>query len=91
MQRSSMLLGVAAVGAIIFGASHTATAQGAWCEANCKDLCRKIYGSSGAVQCFAAIPCADYKGRTCAPGKVVEARYVVYCNSNKGKAGTTCR
>src|SRR5215470_2719320 len=24
-------------------------------------------------------------GRACAPAKVVEARYIVYCNANKGK------
>jgi hypothetical protein len=91
--RYSSILWVAAISAAALGSMATgpADAQGAWCEANCKALCRKIYGSAGAIQCFAQIPCSDYVGRTCAPDKVVEARYIVYCNANKGKAGTTCR
>jgi hypothetical protein len=94
MGRSSMRLGaVLATAAILLVASTPGSAQqgSPWCEANCKDLCRKIYGSKGAAECFATIPCSNYVGRQCAPAKVVEARYIVYCNSNKGKAGTTCR
>lgn len=60
-----------------------------WCEANCKSLCTKIYGSAGAANCFAQIPCANYAGRACAPQAVVNARYVIYCHSHKGTG--TCR
>jgi hypothetical protein len=94
MRHSSMLFAaaLAAAGALFIASIPASAQQGSpWCEANCKDLCRKIYGSKGAAECFATIPCANYVGRQCAPAKVVEARYVVYCNSNKGKAGTTCR
>ena len=69
--------------------ANPAAAQGAWCEANCKSLCTKIYGRSGAARCFAQIPCANYAGRQCAPAAVVSARYVVYCHNNRGKG--TCR
>ena len=66
-----------------------ARAQGAWCEANCKALCTKIYGKAGAASCFAQIPCANYAGRACAPAAVVNARYVTYCHGHKGTG--TCR
>jgi hypothetical protein len=66
-----------------------AFAQGAWCEANCKALCTKIWGSAGAAGCFAQIPCASYAGRACAPAAVVNARYITYCHANQGKG--TCR
>jgi hypothetical protein len=68
---------------------QVASAQGDWCEANCKSLCTKIYGRAGAAQCFAQIPCANYAGRKCAPAAVVNARHITYCHSNKGKG--TCR
>jgi len=66
-----------------------ALAQGAWCEANCKALCLKIYGKSGAGECIARIPCRNYAGKPCAPASVVNARYVTFCHSNPGKG--TCR
>jgi hypothetical protein len=93
MQRSSFFFAAAiALLAVSPLPSERASAQGgAWCEANCKDLCRKIYGRAGASECFATIPCANYAGRKCAPADVVQSRYVVYCHNNKGKAGTTCR
>ena len=69
--------------------ANPAAAQGAWCEANCKSLCMKIYGGAGAAQCFAQIPCANYADRQCAPAAVVNARYTVYCHNNRGKG--TCR
>jgi len=76
---------------IIAGASIEPTwaQQGAWCEANCKALCTKIWGSAGAANCFAQIPCANYIGKACAPAAVVNARYITYCHNNKGKG--TCR
>lgn len=67
----------------------TTLAQGAWCEANCKALCTKIWGSAGAANCFAQIPCANYAGKACAPAAVVNARYITYCHANQGKG--TCR
>ena len=66
-----------------------AQAQGAWCEANCKALCAKIYGRAGAAECYARIPCANYAGKSCAPASVVNARYVTFCHANRGKG--TCR
>jgi hypothetical protein len=79
-----------ALGLAIYAMSAQASfAQGAWCEANCKSLCTKIWGAAGAAQCFAQIPCANYAGRQCAPAAVVNARYTVYCHNNRGKG--TCR
>ena len=69
--------------------NNTANAQGAWCEANCKSLCTKIWGPAGAANCFAQIPCSNYAGKACAPAEVVNARYITYCHANKGKG--TCR
>lgn len=77
--------------AVACGASVSSTwaQQGAWCEANCKALCTKIWGSAGAANCFAQIPCSNYVGKACAPAAVVNARYTVYCHNNSGKG--TCR
>ena len=81
---------VAAIFLVAFAASvGDAFTQGAWCEANCRALCTKIWGSAGASQCFAQIPCANYAGRACAPAAVVNARYITYCHANQGKG--TCR
>jgi hypothetical protein len=74
------------VGAIF---AQESSARGAWCEANCKSLCTKIYGRAGAASCFAQIPCASYAGRACAPAAVVNARYITYCHGHKGTG--TCR
>lgn len=75
----------------MYGTSVGATwsQQGTWCEANCKALCTKIWGSAGAANCFAQIPCSNYAGKACAPASVVNARYTVYCHGNQGKG--TCR
>lgn len=62
-----------------------ASAQGAWCEANCVSLCTKIYGKAGAAPCIASIPCVNYRGRPCAPASVVNARHITYCHNNPGK------
>jgi hypothetical protein len=86
-----MRTSLAIVATVLFTATphHPAAAQGPWCENNCKSLCTKIYGRAGAAQCFAQIPCANYANRQCAPAAVVNARYIVYCNSHKGTG--TCR
>jgi hypothetical protein len=83
------LLSIVVATIITVPVAGSAFAQGAWCEANCKALCTKIYGKSGAAQCFASIPCSNYAGKACASASVVNARYVVYCHSNPGKG--TCR
>jgi len=83
------LLVVAVAAGLYAMSSQVASAQGAWCEANCKALCTKIYGRAGARSCFAAIPCSNFSGRPCAPASVVNARYVTYCHNNRGQG--TCR
>lgn len=85
--RSLSTFAIATVASLIF--MNAVNAQGAWCEANCKSLCTKIYGKSGAAECIAKIPCANYAGKKCAPNAVVNARHVTYCHSNPGKG--TCR
>lgn len=75
----------------MYGASVNSSwaQQGAWCEANCKALCTKTWGSAGALNCFAQIPCSNYVGKACAPTAVVNARCTVYCHNNQGKG--SCR
>jgi hypothetical protein len=72
----------------IVAAPNRANAQSAWCEANCKTLCTKIWGKGGAPICFANIPCHNYAGRRCASADVVNARYKSFCQKNSGKG--TC-
>ena len=83
----TLVVVVALIASAVF--ARASFAQGAWCEANCKSLCTKIYGRTGAASCFAQIPCANYAGRACAPAAVVNARYITYCHGHKGTG--TCR
>lgn len=65
-------IGLLGIGFVLL-APLQASAQGAWCEANCVSLCTKIYGRAGAAPCIASIPCVNYRGRPCAPASVVNA------------------
>ncbi|SDG44365.1 hypothetical protein SAMN05216338_1001322 [Bradyrhizobium sp. Rc2d] len=71
---------------VVTNVGTTWAQQGAWCEANCKALCTKIWGSAGAASCFAQIPCSNCVGKACASAPVVHARYTVSCHNNPGKA-----
>jgi hypothetical protein len=85
--RKAVLIAIVVVACAFI--NNPANAQSAWCEANCKSLCTKIWGPAGAANCFAQIPCSNYAGKACAPAEVVNARYITYCHANKGKG--TCR
>lgn len=78
-----LALAIAIASSALLGATFVAQAQtkkGAWCEENCRQLCRLTFRDLEA--CAKWNKCASYRGKECASDARVKARARSYCAVN---------
>lgn len=78
----AVVMGSAAWLGLTFTTRDVQAQSSAWCEENCRQLCRLTTRNPEA--CYVRIPCANYRGKQCAPDVRVKARARTYCTQYPG-------